>query len=301
MKHLAKKANVAMAALCAYASGQITRSRAMQMLDFAWYGQLKDALAAANVSMAGNPARHREMVAIAVALLGDQGVTPVRVVVPDIGPLITLAKTGALKALLALKPRAQIVVSDYAAFEATRRRGELADAKKIDRFLRDNAGRIAVARTGLGQNYLQLARLHETFAGDPALAAQMGADPGETMVLEYVCDLAGKPTGTPELILAEDDSLLRELSPLPANVYVLSTRAFLESLYKRLAGSAALKYAHAAAAHDKRFREQVAIGLTEADKAATQWVSNDEVKAEGARLRAAWRKRAGEPAKAKTK
>ena len=162
--------------------------------------------------------------------------TTIRVVVPDTGPLITLAKLGALEALLVFKPGVRIVVTDYVTFEATRRRDELPDAKAIHNFLRDNAGRIEVEKTGYGQNYLQLMRLHETFAANPALAAQMGVDltppqdPGEKTVIEYVRDLVGKPPGTPALILAEDDSLLRELSPLPGNAHMLSTRAFLEAL-----------------------------------------------------------------------
>lgn len=56
--------------LCAYATGHIPRSRAVQMLGFTWYGQLKDALASAVVAMSVDPVRHREMVATAVELLG---------------------------------------------------------------------------------------------------------------------------------------------------------------------------------------------------------------------------------------
>ena len=63
------------------------------------------------------------------------------------------------------------------------------------------------------------------------------------------------------------------------------------STYSRPDASKALKRAHAAAAHDKWFREQVAQALKEAEDPATQWVSNETVKAESARRRAAWRKR----------
>ena len=62
--------------------------------------------------------------------------------------------------------------------------------------------------------------------------------------------------------------------------------------YSRPDASAALKRAHAAAAHDKWFREQVAQAIKAADDPATQWVSNEIVKAESAKRRAAWRKRA---------
>jgi hypothetical protein len=62
--------------------------------------------------------------------------------------------------------------------------------------------------------------------------------------------------------------------------------------YSRPDASVALKRAHAAAAHDKWFREQVARGLAEADNPATKWISNEAVKGESARRRAAWRKAA---------
>ncbi|MDQ2734191.1 MAG: hypothetical protein M3Y55_04190 [Pseudomonadota bacterium] len=62
------------------------------------------------------------------------------------------------------------------------------------------------------------------------------------------------------------------------------------STYRRPDASESLKRAHAAAAHDQWFREQVAQGLKEADDPATQWVSRETVRAESARRRAEWRK-----------
>lgn len=64
--------------------------------------------------------------------------------------------------------------------------------------------------------------------------------------------------------------------------------------YTRPDTSAALKRAHAAAAHDKWFREQVAQAIKEADDPATEWVSNDAVKAESAKRRAVWRRTAAQ-------
>lgn len=65
--------------------------------------------------------------------------------------------------------------------------------------------------------------------------------------------------------------------------------------YRRPDASESLKRAHAAAAHDQWFREQVTQGLKEADDPATQWVSRETVKAESARRRAEWRKRGATP------
>ena len=65
--------------------------------------------------------------------------------------------------------------------------------------------------------------------------------------------------------------------------------------YTRPDASAALKRAHAAAAHDHWFREQVALAIEEAEDPATQWVSNEAAKAESAQRREAWRQRAAVP------
>lgn len=59
--------------------------------------------------------------------------------------------------------------------------------------------------------------------------------------------------------------------------------------YRRPDASAALRLAHSAAEHDKWFRAQVDRGLEEANDTGTQWVSNDEVKAESAKRRRQWR------------
>jgi hypothetical protein len=50
--------------------------------------------------------------------------------------------------------------------------------------------------------------------------------------------------------------------------------------------------AHAAAAHDEWFREQVEIGLAEADDPAAEWVTNEEADASWAKKRAELVKRA---------
>lgn len=47
-----------------------------------------------------------------------------------------------------------------------------------------------------------------------------------------------------------------------------------------------LRKAHEAAAHDKWFREQVEIGLAEADDPAAEWVTNEEANASWAKKRA---------------
>jgi hypothetical protein len=55
-----------------------------------------------------------------------------------------------------------------------------------------------------------------------------------------------------------------------------------------------LRQAHAAAGHDKWFREQVELGLMEADGPSAEWVSNEEANASWARKRAELIKRTAE-------
>lgn len=161
--------------------------------------------------------------------------TTIRIVVPDTGPLITLAKLDLLDTLLAFKEDVRIVLTDYVEFEATRRRNDFPDAMAIHRFIVENFGRIEIEKTGLGTNYKKLFMLKERLAADPELSSQLGIDPGppddpgEMTIVQYVRDLIGHPPGIPVLILAEDDYFLRELSPLPGNAHVVSTRAFLNA------------------------------------------------------------------------
>ena len=56
----------------------------------------------------------------------------------------------------------------------------------------------------------------------------------------------------------------------------------------------AMRRAHAAAAHDIWFREQVEQGLREADDPATQWITNEEVERRSAAKRQQWRAQAAD-------
>lgn len=204
----------------------------------------------------------------------------VKIVVPDSGPLITLAKLDLLDALLAFKVDVRIVLTDYVEFEVTRRRHELADAKRIHKFIVANAGRIEIEETGLGKNYKKLFAVKERLAKDPELAKQLGVDlempedPGEMTIIQYIRDLIARPPGIPVLVIAEDDYFLRDIAPVPGNAHIVSTRAFLDAL-PRIAN---LKEKPALWAAVSKFRdasEQAAIIDRPARKIATSW--EDEI------------------------
>lgn len=67
---------------------------------------------------------------------------PIKIVLPDTGPLISLALGSALDLLLLVANDVQIVLTDVVEFEATRRSEELLDAGAILAFLQANAERI---------------------------------------------------------------------------------------------------------------------------------------------------------------
>ncbi len=60
------------------------------------------------------------------------------------------------------------------------------------------------------------------------------------------------------------------------------------------ASSARMRHVHTAAAHDRWFREQVAIGLREADNPETQWVPQEAVTADYLKRKAKYQRMAAQ-------
>lgn len=85
------------------------------------------------------------------------------------------------------------------------------------------------------------------------------------------------------------DNFLRGIG-LPQ--YQVDSRQFdaqtLKASRTNAAASQRLKRAHGAAAYDKWFRAEIDQAIKEADDPAAVWISNDSVKAESAKRRAAW-------------
>jgi len=162
--------------------------------------------------------------------------TTVRIAIPEIGPLVTLARLGLLDELLVLRTDIRIVLTDYVEFEVARRRHESVDAMGIHLFIGNHSGRIEIEETRLGRSHKKLFEAKERLDGDPELASRLGVDLempenlGGLATIQYIRDLVGAPPDGPVLVLAEDDYFLREVSPVPGNARVMSTRAFLSEL-----------------------------------------------------------------------
>lgn len=167
----------------------------------------------------------------------------IRIVLPDTGPLITLAHANALELLLAFDAeQVQLVITDMVEFEATRNRSTHADAQQISDFIERNAGRIVIEKTAFGQMAISAARIYERYsdsqqlrdfyqASDMPAPAPLAPNSGELSINSYVTELIGQPPGPPCLVIAEDDFFLRSTpGALPGNAHIISTATLLETL-----------------------------------------------------------------------
>ncbi|MCX2862591.1 hypothetical protein OOZ63_12145 [Paucibacter sp. PLA-PC-4] len=167
----------------------------------------------------------------------------IKIVLPDTGPLITLAHANALELLLAFDAdQVQLVVTDMVEFEATRLRSTHEDAQRIASFIEKNAGRIVIEKTNFGQSAISAARQHERYAESQQIRDYFAANgwppppavppnTGELSINSYVAGLIGQPPGPPCLVIAEDDFFLRSTpGALPGNAHIISTAALLAKL-----------------------------------------------------------------------
>jgi hypothetical protein len=150
--------------------------------------------------------------------------SPITVVLPDTGPLISLAAGDALELLLLARQDVRIVVTDMVHFEATHRSDEFTDGAAIAHFLKQHEGRIEIVATTIGQFALpELAR--RAAAGE---RVSMPQDLGELSITNFVISIRRANPGDPMLVLIEDDWFIGNSYAVPGNVHLLSTASFLD-------------------------------------------------------------------------
>ena len=150
---------------------------------------------------------------------------PIRVVLPDTGPLISLSLGESLDLLLTVASEVRLVLTDVVEFEATHRADDLPDAQVIRAFLQDHAGRIEVMPTTIGS--IALADLHRrAAAGQPATLPK---DLGELSIRNFVMSLRTANLGD-LLVIIEDDWFAENAYAVPGNIHLLSTSAWLDGL-----------------------------------------------------------------------
>ncbi len=174
--------------------------------------------------------------------------TQVILIVPDAGPLISLAKIDGLPILLRLG--LPIYVVDQVSFEVTREKDRLPDARRIEEWIRAHPRDVNVFETAVGR-----AAAARRGAGE---ARQPGQ--GEAAIAEFLNRLE-EVTGdanAPALLLYEDSDVRKSRFVLPENIHVISTWGLRKGLERKgLVTSAAEVWAAIEAAGRKPAREHV--------------------------------------------
>lgn len=150
----------------------------------------------------------------------------IRIVLPDAGPLISLAVGNALDLLLLASGDVRLVLTDVVEFEATHRADRYADAATIRDFLQAHAHRVEVMPTTLGTMALgDLKR--RTLAGE---TVNLPKDLGELSITSFMISLRTVNPGDPMLVLIEDDWFATNSYAVPGNAHLLSTSAWLDGM-----------------------------------------------------------------------
>ena len=165
----------------------------------------------------------------------------IEIVIPDAGPLITLAIAESLDLLLAFADDVEIVVTDYVNFEVTSFPDRFIDAGVIADFLKRNSARVRVQETSYGQLAI------------PAIEAKLGrgekpnqafpSDGGELSITSFIQATKTSNPGRPTLVLLEDAWFEENAYAVPGNVHLLSTGSFLVGLeqLKKIPSANAIK------------------------------------------------------------
>ncbi len=167
----------------------------------------------------------------------------INVVIPDAGPLISLAKGGHLDLLLLFSPEVRILIADVVDHEVTRFADKYPDAAVIARFIAENAPRVHVEKTELGATLIAAMQLWDTYQSaspekksilEHAAGLKTESPPrngGEAAILGLAREITHTHKENVILVLSEDRRFLSAAIGL-TQTHVLSTQAFLEGLSK---------------------------------------------------------------------
>ncbi len=166
----------------------------------------------------------------------------IEIIIVDAGPLISLARADALELLLIFKDEVRLVITDFVEFEVTRNRDKHIDAQCICDFLTRYVGRVEIQETSIGKTMKQMFQMRQLYEENESFRQMMQSnnseppaipkDIGELSIVSFANELIVNPPGVPVLILAEDDFFLHSGAAVPGNAHILSTSAFLETLYE---------------------------------------------------------------------
>lgn len=148
--------------------------------------------------------------------------THVVIVVPDAGPLISLARAGRLDLLIALK--LPVYVMDQVYWEATQNKDK-PDALAIAAFVASHSGLVHIAATETGAN--------ARFAREAGRVGKRQSNLGEAAISEFLTGFEARFVDTAALLIYEDSDFTRRRIIVPDNVHVVSTKSFIYGLQDR--------------------------------------------------------------------
>lgn len=163
------------------------------------------------------------------------------IILPDAGPLITLAYAGALDLLL--KPGWTVCIVDMVLEEVTR--NATPTSKEIGNWVEQH--KLSVLPTRTYRSYQEMLARHPE--------KQRKANLGELAVQEVMHDLALSEPDTVGVFLFEDHKIARASFLLPDNCRKVSTRAWLLFLERRGSIPSAMDIERAAITNGRLFSQ----------------------------------------------
>lgn len=146
----------------------------------------------------------------------------IRVVIPDAGVLISLARGGLIELLISFHDNVRVYITDVVEYEVTNA-PNIADAQALRSFLTARASRIQIEATGFAE-MLKLVR---------AGKLEMPRGLGENSIYGYVNAMKPPSPGEPTLVIFEDSWFISNAAAVrPGNIHLLSTRGFLKGIQK---------------------------------------------------------------------
>lgn len=150
----------------------------------------------------------------------------ITIVIPDAGPLISLAMGNALDLLLLLRPGVRLVLTDFVHFEVTVFQDRFLDGAQIAAFIAKHSDVIEILPTTIGE--FAIPGIREKLRLNPR--AVWPNDLGELSISSFITSSKNFNPGEPTLVLIEDDWFTDHAFAHLGNVHLLSTSAFLQGL-----------------------------------------------------------------------
>jgi prevent-host-death family protein len=217
---IAAKDQTCLDLLTDYANGKRSRNAMVLDLELDNYGDLLNALSMAGLKAPRIPKDRAKTMALDFrASLRSKAI---RLVLPDWGALIALARAGKLDLLSCFHPNIRFLTTDVVLHQV-RRRVDLESGDAIGAFLTKHKARLEVGET-------TFAGLMKASGSDAAI--ELPWDFAELSVYSYMPTVPESPPGEATIAVFEDDWFLSHDIRVPRHFTWISTSAFLDAVEK---------------------------------------------------------------------